>query len=118
MTIMNEKDKNTSGSKMNRRDVLKGLATVPVLGAMAYGTWRKTRQDHIRSHKLAKELNMSTGEQEYIAYKHDGETLRIGIIGFGIRGPQLMKAAGFVTPKDLQDMKDAAEKVAQFVADK
>ena len=110
MTVMNEKDKNTSGSKMNRRDVLKGLATVPVLGAMAYGTWRKTRQDHIRSHKLAKELNMSTEELEYSAYKHDGETIRIGIIGFGIRGPQLMKAAGFVTPKDIQDMKDAAEK--------
>ena len=43
---MTDKDKNAGGSKMNRRDVLKGLATVPVLGAMAYGTWRKTRQAH------------------------------------------------------------------------
>jgi len=42
---------------MNRRDLLKGFATVPVVGALAYGTWRKRRYDHIRSHKLARELN-------------------------------------------------------------
>ena len=68
---MSDKDKNTGGKKMNRRDVIKGLATVPVLGAMAYGTWRKQRQDHIRSHKLARELNMSTGDLDYTPYKRD-----------------------------------------------
>lgn len=104
---MNDKDKKASGGKMNRRDVIKGLATVPVLGAMAYGTWRKTRQDHIRSHKLAKELNMSSDNLEYSPFKQDGDTIRIGIIGYGIRGTQLMKAAGFATPKAIQDMKDA-----------
>ena len=103
---MSDKEKNTSGNKMNRRDVLKGLATVPVLGAMAYGTWRKKRQDHIRSHKLAKELNMSSENLEYTPYKHDGDTIRIGIIGYGIRGSQLMKAAGFAPPKTVQRWKD------------
>ncbi|MDF1574322.1 MAG: Gfo/Idh/MocA family oxidoreductase [Bacteroidales bacterium] len=102
---MTDKDKNAGGSKMNRRDVLKGLATVPVLGAMAYGTWRKTRQEHIRSHKLAKELNMSAGEKEYLPYKHDGDTIRIGIIGYGIRGTQLMQAAGFVQPATIDTWK-------------
>jgi len=103
---MNDKDKNAGGRNMNRRDVLKGLATVPVLGAMAYGTWRKTKQDHIRNHKLAKELNMSAEEQEYNVYKHDGDTIRIGLIGYGIRGTQLMKAAGFAHPVALQKLKD------------
>ncbi|MCK5065978.1 MAG: Gfo/Idh/MocA family oxidoreductase [Bacteroidales bacterium] len=107
---MSDKEKSTSGNKMNRRDVIKGLATVPVLGAMAYGTWRKTRQDHIRSHKLAKELNMSAEEKEYTSFKHDGNTIRIGIIGFGIRGSQLMKAAGFAPPKTVQEWKDDAVK--------
>jgi predicted dehydrogenase len=107
---MTEKDKKPSGSKMNRRDVIKGLATIPVLGAMAYGTWRKTRKDHLRSHKLAKELNMSTGELEYVPYKHDGDAIRVGIIGYGIRGTQLMKAAGFATPEAVQQLKDAEAK--------
>ena len=77
---MSEKENNSTGNQMNRRDVLKGLATVPVLGAFAYGTWRKRKQDHIRSHKLAKELNMSSEEKEYAPFKHDGDTIRIGII--------------------------------------
>lgn len=104
---MTDKDKNAGGSNMNRRDVLKGLATVPVLGAMAYGTWRKTRQDHMRSHKLAKELNMSADEKKYTPFKHDGDTIRIGIIGFGIRGTQLMQAAGFVQPATIDKWKQA-----------
>ena len=105
---MSEKEKNRSGNKMNRREVLKGLVTVPVLGALAYGTWRKRRQDHLRSHKLAKELNMSHGSIEYTPFQHDGQTIRLGLIGFGIRGTQLMQAAGFVTPHRIQEWKDAA----------
>jgi predicted dehydrogenase len=93
---------------MNRRDLLKGLATVPVLGALAYGTWRKRRQEHIRSHRMASELKMSTGNLEFSPYKHDGDAIRLGIIGYGIRGTQLMQAAGFVQPKVIQDWKDAA----------
>ncbi len=95
---------------MNRRDLLKGLATVPVLGAMAYGTFRKRKQEHIKSHRLAKELNMSSGNVEFKRYKHDGDAVRIGIIGFGIRGPQLLKAAGFAQPETIQQWKEEAEK--------
>jgi predicted dehydrogenase len=94
---------------MNRRDLLKGLATVPVLGALAYGTWRKRRQDHIRSHRLAGELKMGSGNLEFSHYKHDGDAIRLGIIGFGIRGPQLMKAAGFVQPEEIRQWKNDAE---------
>ncbi|MFO7616301.1 MAG: Gfo/Idh/MocA family oxidoreductase, partial [Bacteroidales bacterium] len=95
---------------MNRRDLLKGMATVPVLGAMAYGTWRKRKQDHIKNHKLANELNMSSQNLEFSRYKHDGDAIRIGIIGFGIRGTQLMKGAGFVQPETIQQWKDEAAK--------
>ncbi len=107
---MAEKGSSDTGNKMNRRDLIKGLATVPVLGAFAYGTWRKRRQDHIKGHNLASELNMSSEGIEYTPYKHDGQTIRLGIIGFGIRGTQLMKAAGFVPPKTIQEWKDAAQK--------
>ncbi|MEN8228365.1 MAG: Gfo/Idh/MocA family oxidoreductase [Bacteroidota bacterium] len=106
---MAEKEKREKGSGMNRRDLLKGLVTVPVLGAFAYGTWRKRREDHIRNHRLAKELNMSSGSVDYTPFKHDGQTIRLGIIGFGIRGTQLMKAAGFVPPQTIQEWKNGAE---------
>ena len=105
---MADQENNKSGNSMNRRDLLKGMATVPVLGAFAYGTWRKRKQDHLRNHKLAKELNMSPDSLDYTPFKHDGDTIRIGLVGFGIRGTQLMKAAGFVQPKTIQEWKDAA----------
>jgi predicted dehydrogenase len=95
---------------MNRRDLIKGLATVPVLGAMAYGTFRKRRQDHIKSHRLANELGMSNKNLEFSRYAHAGDAIRIGIIGYGIRGTQLMKAAGFVPPETIREWKEAGEK--------
>ncbi len=107
---MAEKENSSTGNNMKRRDLLKGLATVPVLGAFAYGTWRKRRQDHIRSHKLIKELNMSSGSIDYTPFKHDGQTIRLGIIGPGGRGGYLMRSAGFVDPITIQQWKDNAEK--------
>lgn len=95
---------------MNRRELLKGFATVPVLGALVYGTWRKRKQDHIKSHRLARELNMSNSNLEFSRYKHDGDAIRLGIIGYGIRGTQLLKAAGFVKPETIQQWREAAEK--------
>jgi len=109
---MNEKpqsEKTEKGKRMNRRDLLKGFATLPVIGAFAYGAWKKRRWDHIRSHKLSRELNMNTGSLEYKRYAHDGDTIRLGIIGYGIRGTQLMKAAGFVQPETILEWKEAAE---------
>ena len=105
---MAEKENNKTSSKMNRRDILKGLVTVPVLGALAYGTWRKRRLDHLRNHNLSRELNMSSSSLKHNVYKHDGDAVRIGIIGYGIRGTQLLQAAGFVQPGVIGEWKEAA----------
>ncbi|MCF8225959.1 MAG: Gfo/Idh/MocA family oxidoreductase [Bacteroidales bacterium] len=101
----NEKPKN----KLNRRELLKGMATVPVLGAFAFGVWRKKKLDHYRSHQLSRELNMSSTPEGEPKKIWDGEPLRLGIIGFGIRGKQLMKAAGFAMPSQVQNWKDSAD---------
>jgi predicted dehydrogenase len=100
---MTEKPRSEKGSKMKRRDLLKAFATLPVIGAFAYGAWRKRKQDHIRSHRLARELNMTSGEPAYKKYKYDGDVIRLGIIGYGSRGTYLMQAAGFVPPETIND---------------
>ncbi len=104
----NNNKKQDNKSKINRRDLLKGLATVPVFGAFAYGVWRKKKLDHYRSHKLSKELNMSPTPVAEAKLIWDGEPMRIGIIGYGIRGTQLMKGAGFIHPDEMQEWKDGA----------
>lgn len=95
-------------NRMNRRDLIKGFATLPIIGAFAYGAFRKRRQDHIRNHRLARELNMSTDNLKYKRYIHEGNALKLGIIGYGSRGTHLMQAAGFVPPETIKEWKDSA----------
>ncbi len=104
----NHNNNNESKGKMNRRDVLKGMATVPVFGAFAFGIWRKKKLDHYRSHKLSKELNMSPTPVAEAKKVWDGEPFRLGIIGYGIRGTQLLKGAGFIHPEEMQKWKEGA----------
>lgn len=96
------------GNNIHRRDILKGLATVPVLGAVAYGLYKKKSYDRFLKSAITQELNMSTNEP-VAPPKSEGEEIRIGLIGFGIRGKQLAKAIGFVHPKQLEDWKKAAQ---------
>ncbi len=106
---MDEKDNmNSNSSKLNRRDILKGFATVPVLGAVAYGLYKKKSFDHYLKSTIARELDMSQGEPEP-PVKSEGKEIRIGLIGFGIRGKQLAKALGFAHPELVEEWKKAAE---------
>jgi predicted dehydrogenase len=91
-----------------RRDVLKKLASVPVLGAMAYGAYRKVQYDRSR-----RELgNLIRLESETLPSAKqatgDGKPLRLGIIGYGIRGKQLLRGAGFAEPALIDTWKEAA----------
>ena len=104
----NEDRNEKKQGKFSRRDVLKGLATVPALGALAYGVWRKRKLDHYRNHTLSKELNMTPGPVAEPKKVFDGEPLRLGIIGYGIRGEHLLRGSGFAHPDIIQRWKDRA----------
>ncbi len=105
-----EERKNKSGNSINRRDALKGLATVPVLGAMAYGVYRKQQYDRLLKGNISSELGMSTEEPLPEKITSGGKQIRIGLIGYGIRGKQLAKGLGFVHPSMIDDWKAGAVK--------
>ncbi|MCC8144046.1 MAG: Gfo/Idh/MocA family oxidoreductase [Tannerellaceae bacterium] len=88
------------------REVLKTLATVPVLGALAYGMYKKKKFDNTQ-HDISDVFQVSNNQANYLEPQPDGKKLRIGIIGFGIRGKQLMRAAGFAEPAWIDTMKEA-----------
>ncbi len=100
--ISENSDQNIS---RGRRDALKTLATVPVLGAMAYGVYKKSKKDRVN--RLAADM-FHFQEMPQPAVSVGGDLVRIGIIGVGIRGIDLMQAIGFSTPERIQEMKDAA----------
>ena len=98
-------------NKINRRDVLKGLATLPVLGAFGYGMYKKWNVDRLKHNSITRELGLDFSEDtDHVPLIAGGEALRIGIIGFGIRGEQLMRAAGFARPEVIDEWEKAAEK--------
>ena len=97
------------GNGIARRDILKGLAGVPVLGALWAGGAAKYSEDQHLKETILSELNIDavppppTGPMA-------GDPLRIGMIGFGIRGKQLSRALGFATPQWKKEMLEAAQK--------
>ena len=104
------KNKNLKPGTFTRRDVLKSLATIPVLGAFAYGLYRKRRYDRILKSKITEELGLSYTTPDVKPSDLSGKTIRLGIIGFGIRGTQLAKAAGFLHPEKISELKEEAKK--------
>ncbi len=81
-----------------RRDVLKALSSIPILGAFLYGLVRKTSWEREKKKSLLEDLGLErerVTEQARASLKKPAELIRLGIIGYGERGEHLVRAAGF-----------------------
>jgi len=103
-----ENKKTAKHHSEGRREALKTLATIPVLGAMAYGVYQKKKNEQYN--KVAGSIFNFETKPAVMDVQPDGKTIRIGIIGFGIRGAHLMQALGFATPEYVEDLKAQAKK--------
>src|SRR3972149_5739901 len=78
----------------SRRDIIKSLATIPVLGLYGYSLLKKLSFDKKKGDDLLQELGLDTqGKHESV--KPSGDQIRIGMIGLGDRGTYLARALGF-----------------------
>jgi len=96
-----------SRSKLSRREVIKGLATLPVFGAFVYevikkNIYKKNKVDILAHLGLQSEKPTIVTKPEVI---NKGERIRLGIIGAGSRGMVLLREAGFITSFDLAGKK-------------
>jgi len=98
----------------DRRDILKGLATIPVVGfffAKLYKSWLLVSMQKSQSERLLSDLGLNGAAPAVLpsgTLKKSGQLLRLGIIGCGSRGEYLLRAAGFAHPTWLESMKKAA----------
>jgi predicted dehydrogenase len=93
------KENRKSNSSISRRDLLKGLASLPLFGVLGYGVY-----DHLA--KLSKNrINLLDNTTSIIPPGIppviDGPVIRIGIVGCGSRGRYLLKAMGLLHPERL-----------------
>ncbi|MEN8193022.1 MAG: Gfo/Idh/MocA family oxidoreductase [Bacteroidota bacterium] len=101
----NEKMDQNSEKKINRRDILKGLATTPILGIFAYDFYKKKTLAKLKNKALKTELGLSDLSSKQIQSTYNpGEVVKIGIIGTGGRGTDLLKAAGFMQKNSYDDL--------------
>jgi predicted dehydrogenase len=101
-----------AGSGMNRRDVVKALATVPLVGALGYETIRKYNIEDNRAEAIAREVGIELESPAFSeeAISRSSQTIRIGIIGNGGEGESLVRSLGFAHPDWIQERrKNAAE---------
>ena len=87
----------SNNTNMKRREILKGLATVPVLGLFLVNLWRKIRRDALKKANLLSDLVQEKSAPTIISGLSDSRHLNIGIIGYGGRGSHLIRGAGFAT---------------------
>ncbi len=90
----------------SRRDIIKGLATLPVVGAVAYGLYHRQKRYREINRNLLENINI----QPLPAVPTiQGDRIRIGIIGTGSRGRYLLKALGYVQPSSIDTWRANAE---------
>ncbi len=105
---MMEKEKDPITGKMDRRNMLKGLAGIPLMGAFAIAWWRKRRRDHYLKNIIVTELDIDSSAPVIPPSPSRDKVLRLGIIGAGSRGAHLLRGAGFAHPERIQEWKDGA----------
>ena len=94
---MSKKSQKTKTADLVRRDVLKGLATIPVLGIFLFNLFQKWRKDYLKRSNIMSDLIQEKKAPSIISNLSNSRHLKIGIIGYGGRGSHLVRGAGFAT---------------------
>lgn len=90
--------------KWTRRDLLKGLGGLPILGAVWWAGAASAAYKKNERSEILDQLGISPSLPPSVP-NIDGEPVRVGIIGFGIRGEQLCRSLGFATKEWYEEMK-------------
>ncbi len=103
--ISTNKEKN----KIGRREIIKGLATVPLIGAFLYAWYRKRKYDNLIKSAIQEEIKLNQKNPVLNRKVSNEKQIRLGIIGTGGRGRDLLKAAGFLRPEIIDDWIEASK---------
>ncbi|UCC25877.1 MAG: Gfo/Idh/MocA family oxidoreductase [Gemmatimonadales bacterium] len=103
--MSDESVKDTEGqvesAGIGRRDVLKALASVPVLGVFFAGWYEKKLADDAKREAIMAELGLEGRAPAVIPdaiSRPPGDRVRVGIVGFGGEGESLGRCLGFAHP--------------------
>lgn len=93
----------------SRRDLIKGLIGIPVVGSLFAAAASRYSSDKEVRETILSELNINAVAPP-ASGPMAGDAIRLGLVGFGIRGKQLMRALGFADKGWKESMLAAAQK--------
>ena len=102
--------------KLNRRDLIKSLATIPIIGGLGIGWTRKRNYEAEKIEKTKKLYNDLGFNVEDVSPERKAvpmgksDLLRIGVVGIGVRGTQLLRSMGYVEKSWVDENTDASGK--------
>jgi len=105
-------DNNDSAPKWSRRGLLKGLGSVPLIGAVWWSGMAASRQFSSKRKTTLNALNIDASPPPATG-PMSGDPIRVAIIGFGGRGHRLCMSLGFATKDWLERMSESAAKNPQ-----
>lgn len=91
--------------RMSRRDLLKAVSTVPVLGLFTYSNYSHTRSRSSQLEKNIIQQNIDTLDKFKVQSVGSASALNVGIVGFGARGEALCRGLGFAHPEWVDQQK-------------
>jgi predicted dehydrogenase len=94
--------------KWTRRELLKGLGGLPILGAVWWAGAANAVHNRKERLELLQQLNINPSLPNVLP-GIEGAPIRVGIIGFGIRGEQLCRSMGYATKEWIEEMRIEAE---------
>jgi predicted dehydrogenase len=100
-------DQDNSSSKWSRRNILKGLGGIPLLGAAAWAGSRFSRELTSKRETILETLDITAAPPPPTG-PMSGDPVRVGIIGFGGRGTHLCRSLGFITKETLEEFAEYA----------
>ena len=107
---MSQENKKSNTDLLNRREVLKGLSTIPVLGFFFIKLWQKLRLDKLKKSNLLQDLIKDSKAPSIVKNIGNNDHLRVGIVGYGGRGGHLTRGLGFATPGWTSNAAERAKK--------
>ncbi len=95
--------------KWSRRDMLKGIAGIPIIGAISWAGAAKAVGQKKERESILSSLNINASPPPPTG-PMSGDPIRVGIIGFGGRGQHLVRNLGYATNRWMSAMKESAAK--------
>ena len=95
-----------------RREALLGLGGIPILGAVWWAGAASTVSKKRERDALLETLNIQPSLPPAVP-GIGGEPIKVGVVGFGIRGEQLCRALGYATQEWIADAEEATARAKQ-----